>query len=143
MKLNASPSEGNTTTVTVTSKHVNGITVTGGSSLTFDSSNYDTAQTVTLTGVGGGGGIVAQILLEASGGGFDDNVMDMFVRNTPIDDSLIVGAHALWVRRGQDEELSRSNCPRSPRADVTVSTSEREQQQGLHHGWRYPHVHHV
>ena len=61
VKLNASPSEGSTTTVAVTSKHVNGVTVTSGASLTFDTSDWDTAQDVTLTGVGGGGGIISQV----------------------------------------------------------------------------------
>ena len=122
VKLNASPSEGSTTTVAVTSKHVNGVTVTGGASLTFDSSDWDTAQDVTLTGVGGGGGIVAQVVLEASGGGFDDNIMDMFVRNTPIDDSLIVGAHSLWIGEGRTKNF-KVRLSSQPTGDVTVTTT--------------------
>ena len=122
VKLNASPSEGSTTAVAVTSNHPNGVTVTGGAALTFDTSNWDTMQTVTLTGAGGGGGIIAQVILEASGGGFDDNVMDMFVRNVPIDDSLIVGAHHLWVGEGRTKNF-KVRLSSQPTDDVTVTTT--------------------
>ena len=122
VKLNASPSEGSTTAVTVTSKHPNGITVTSGASLTFDTSNWDTMQTVTLTGVGGGGGVIAQVVLEASGGGFDDNIMHMFVRNVPIDDSLIVGAHHLWIGEGRTKNF-KVRLSSQPTDDVTVTTT--------------------
>ena len=121
VKLNASPSEGSTTAVTVTSKHVNGVAVTGGASLTFDTSDWDTAQDVTITGVGGGGGIVSQIVLEASGGGFDDNIMDMFVKNVAIDDSLIVGAHSLAKGEGSTGNF-KVRLSSQPTGDVTVTT---------------------
>ena len=119
--LNASPTEGNTVTVTTVSNHPNAMTVTTGASLTFDTSNWSTAQDVILTATGGGGKQGAQILLSASGGGFDDNVMQFFPEVTPIDDSLIVGGASKWIRESGTGSF-RVKLSSLPTGDVTVST---------------------
>ena len=121
VKLNASPTEGNSVTVTTVSKQPNAITVTSGASLTFDTSNWDTAQDVTLTATGGGGYLGAHILLSASGGGFDDNVMQFFPSVTPIDDSLIVGGSNIRLGEGNTKNF-KVRLSSQPTGDVTVST---------------------
>ena len=121
VKLNAAPTEGSTVTVAVTSNHPNAITVTGGASLTFDGDDWDTDQTVTLTATSGGGGLGAHILLTASGGGFDDNVMQFFPEVTPIDDSIIA-APDLWVREGRTKNV-KVRLSSQPTSDVTLTTT--------------------
>ena len=120
VKLDASPTEGNSVSVTVASRNSNVMTVTGGASLTFDTSNWDTAQDVTLTGTGGGGGLRSQILLSASGGGFDDNVMQFFPKVTPIDDSIIATGSRRKVGEGNTGNF-QVKLSSQPTSTVTVT----------------------
>ena len=75
---------------------------------------------MTLTATAGGGGLGAQILLSASGGGFDDNVMQFFPEVTPVDNSIIANGANVWIHEGGSRNF-KVKLSSQPTGDVTVS----------------------
>ena len=115
-------------TVSATSRDTSVVSVTGGSSLTFTTSNWDTAQTVTVFGVQDADAVddTAVVDLDASGGDYG-SVADAVTVNVDDDDEagLSLSRSTVPVDDG-DSETFTVELLTQPTADVTVTAISRD-----------------
>ena len=115
-------------TVTAMSQDASVVSVSSGSSLTFTTSNWDTAQTVTVAGVQDNDTVddTAVVDLAASGGGYE-SVTGAVTVEVDDDDSvgLSLSRTVVPVDEG-DSETFTVELSTQPTADVTVSATSRD-----------------
>ena len=115
-------------TVTVSSRDSSVVSVPGGSSLTFSTSNWDTAQTVTVLGVHDDDAADDSVVVDVSGSGGDYGAVSAEVTVAVDDDDsagLVLSHTSVPVEEG-DTETFTVELATEPTTSVTVTVTSQD-----------------
>ena len=128
VKLNTEPSAGVTVTVArkTSGSQDSDISVKTGSSLTFTTDNWDTAQTVTLQAAEDNDGLdgTAVIVHTASGGGYGSETAELTATEADNDRGITLSASTATVAEGSTKDYT-VKLATQPSASVTVTVARK------------------